>query len=366
MLTAIASTDGATPGKIISAEPINKFFHSDFTLPHTWKILYHNRPPYDIIMFTHYYVNQFSEDDLNITILDGYSINPGDISWSPLKKFGSLTCYDRTADDEIYDRVHKTDAIFVSKCRIDKKLIDSCASLRFIGVTATGYDNVDLDAAKARGIAVFNTPDYSTEAVAQHTFALILELFNHVGDYNRSVHSGDWYQSKDFCYIRSPLALLSGRSLGIVGYGNIGKKVAEIGRAFGMTINVYSRAPEKTVKSDILTLHCPLTPENAGFIDAKFISGMKDGAILINTARGGLIDDLAVAEALDRGKLSAAAIDVLLQEPPVKPHPLVESPHCLLTPHIAWMPIEARKKVVEICRDNLDAFLSGGSKNRVV
>ncbi len=303
---------------------------------------------------------------MNITVLDGYSINPGDISWAPLEKFGKLTCYDRTEYEQIAGRIKNADAVFVSKCRIDKNIIDSCPSLRFIGVTATGYDNVDLQAARKRAIAVFNTPDYSTDAVAQHTFALILELFNHVGDYNHSVHSGHWYQSRDFCYIRKPLALLSGRSLGIVGYGNIGRKVAEIGKAFGMGINIYSRNPEKTIKSDILTLHCPLTPENAGFIDEKFISRMKDGAILINTARGGLVDEFALASALYSGKLAAAGIDVLAQEPPKKLHPLIETPNCILTPHIAWMPIEARQKVVEICTKNLENFLSGERKNRVV
>ncbi len=303
---------------------------------------------------------------MRIAILDGYSINPGDLSWSPLERFAEIICYDRTSDDELLNRMTGVDGIFVSKCKITKEIITSCPQLKFIGVTATGYDNVDLAAAERNNIAVFNTPSYSTEAVAQHTFALILELFNHVGEYSSSVNFGDWQRSSDFCYTLSPLSLLEGKSLGIVGYGNIGKKVAEIGKAFGMKINIYSRDEEAAVLSDIISLHCPLTKANCGFINKDFISKMKDGAIIINTARGGLINSQDLADAIKSGKLGGAGIDVLEEEPPVGSNPLIGIKNCIVTPHISWMPIEARAKVIKICTDNLESFINGNTKNRIV
>lgn len=303
---------------------------------------------------------------MKVAILDGYTINPGDLSWSPMEKFCDLTCYDRTPADMIIERMKDLDGIFVSKCAITEEVMDACPKLKFIGVTATGYDNVDTEAAKARGIAVANNPAYSTEAVAQHTFSLILELTNHIGDYDASVKSGDWYSCRDFCYTIKPISLLQGKSLGIVGYGNIGRKVAHIGEAFGMNINVYSQDMESTIKSDILTLHCPLTDENKEFINKEFIDNMKDGAILINTARGALINVDDVADALKSGKLSGAGIDVLPAEPPVEPDPLIGIPNCIVTPHIAWMPKETRQKVVDMSTDNLKSFLEGGMLNRIV
>ena len=244
--------------------------------------------------------------------------------------------------------------------------MEAAPKLRFIGVTATGYDNVDLKAAEDLGIAVCHVPAYSTDAVAQHVFALILELTNRVGSYNTAVQEGEWYKSPDFTFIRQPLTLLSGKSLGIIGYGNIGKRVAEIGRAFGMEIRIYSRDRESCVSSDFLTLHCPLTEENRGFINREFISSMKDGAVLINTARGGLINEKDVASALKSGKLSAAALDVISAEPPCDPHALIGLENCILTPHIAWMPQETRQKVIDICTANLKSFLDGGRLNRIV
>ena len=303
---------------------------------------------------------------MKVAILDGYTINPGDLSWAPMEKYCDLTCYDRTPDDQIISRMNGLDGIFVSKCKITKEIMDACPDLKFIGVTATGYDNVDTVAAKERGIAVANNPAYSTEAVAQHAFSLILELTNHVGDYDLSVKSGDWYSCNDFCYLKDPISLLDGKSLGIVGYGNIGKKVAGIGKAFGMKINIYSRDAKAAQESDILTLHCPLTAENEGFVNKGFISGMKPGAILINTARGALIDANDVAEALMSGRLSGAGIDVLAEEPPVEPNPLIGLANCIVTPHIAWMPKETRQKVIDMSTANLESFLSGGDLNRIV
>jgi glycerate dehydrogenase len=303
---------------------------------------------------------------MKISILDAYTINPGDLSWSPLEKYCTLTCYDRTPDELIIERMQDMDGIFVSKCKITAEIMDACPNLRFIGVTATGYDNVDVEAAKARGIAVANNPAYSTEAVAQHTFSLILELTNHIGSYDSSVKAGDWYSCSDFCYLLDPISLLDGKSLGIIGYGNIGRKVGKIGEAFGMNINIYSVDPKAAQHSDILTLHCPLTDENLGFINSEFISGMKPGAILINTARGALINAADVADALKSGQLSGAGIDVLETEPPIRPNPLIGLDNCIVTPHIAWMPKETRQRVIDMSTDNLESFLKGEQLNRVV
>lgn len=302
---------------------------------------------------------------MKIVILDGYTINPGDLSWAPLERHCELTCYDRTSADQIIPRMKDVDGIFVSKCHITKEIMDACPKLRFISVTATGYDNVDTKAAKERGIAVANNPAYSTEAVAQHAFSLILELTNHIGDYDESVKAGDWYRCQDFAYLKKPISLLDGKSLGIIGYGNIGKKVARIGEAFGMTINIYSKDPKAAQMSDILTLHCPLTLENKEFINKEFLANMKPGAILINTARGALINADDVAEALKSGQLYGAGIDVLETEPPVEPNPLIGLPNCIITPHIAWMPKETRQKVIDMSAANLESFLKGEKLNRV-
>lgn len=303
---------------------------------------------------------------MKLAVLDAYSINPGDLSWAPIEAIGSFTSYDRTADEDIPARLAGCDGFFVSKCRITRQIMERCPDLKFIGVTATGYDNVDIPAAKELGIAVCHVPAYSTEAVAQHTFALLLELTNRVGNYDASVQKGVWYESPDFTFIQEPLTLLDGKSLGIIGYGNIGKRVARIGEAFGMKINVYSRDREAAQGSDFVTLHCPLTPENKGFINGDFIAGMKDGAVLINTARGGLVNENDLAAALQSGKLAAAAVDVICCEPPKAPHPLIGLPNCILTPHIAWMPKETRQKVIDTCAANLQSFLDGGNLNRIV
>ena len=223
-------------------------------------------------------------------ILDGYTVNAGDLSWEAIESAGSLTVYDRTKDSEITDRIGDCDVVFTSKCHITREVMDSCPGIKFIGVMATGYDNVDIEAAKDKNIAVCNVPSYSTESVAQHTFALLLELCNRVGLHNDAVQDGKWSTSADFSLVISPMFQLSGKTMGIIGYGAIGKRVGQIAEAFGMEVVPYSRDPERAVKADVISLHCPATPGNKGFIDKDFISQMKDGAYLINTARGALIN----------------------------------------------------------------------------
>ena len=304
---------------------------------------------------------------MKIVNLDAYTIHLDDLEWTELAALGDLTTYDRIAQEDVIDAIGTAEvALFTSKVKITKEIMDACPNLKFIGVTATGYDNIDIAAAKERGIAVCNVPAYSTESVAQHTFALILEVADNVGLYTRLVHEHKWENSVDFTFIEKPIIQLSGRSLGIVGYGSIGKRVAEIAKAFGMTVNVYSQDPEAAVKSDILTLHCPATPDNKGFVNKDFISRMKDGAILINTARGALLNEEDVAEALKSGKLAAAAIDVVNGEPPRKGHPFIGIPNLYVTPHIAWSSKEAREVICKTSAANLKSFLEGGTLNRIV
>lgn len=303
---------------------------------------------------------------MKIVILDGYTINPGDLSWDILKQYcDELTVYDRTEPEDIRARVGGSEILMTSKCPITREIMEAAPNLKYIGETATGYNNIDIEAARDLGIAVTNIPAYSTDAVAQHTIALLLEMASNVGLHNASVQAGEWAGSPYFCYWKKPISLLSGKSLGIVGYGAIGKRVAEIAKALGMKINVYSQDPAAAVKSDYLTLHCPLTKENERFIDENFINGMKPGAALINTARGGLIDEDAVAGALKDGRLSAAAIDVLTEEPPAEDNPLIGLDNCILTPHMAWAPKEMRMTVIDVLATNLAAWLHNETTNRV-
>lgn len=303
---------------------------------------------------------------MKIVNLDAYTIHLNDLNWNELAQLGDLVTYDRVAPEDVIPAIENADAVFTSKVKLTKEVIEACPNLKFIGVTATGYDNIDLDAAKARGIAVCNVPAYSTESVAQHTFALILEITNHVGHYTELVHEHQWENSLDFTFIDRPLTQLSGRSLGIIGYGSIGKRVARIAEAFGMTVHVYSKDPDAAVQSDILTLHCPATADNRGFINKDFISKMKDGAILINIARGALLNEDDVADALKRGKLAAVAVDVVNGEPPRKGHPFLGLENLYITPHIAWSTKEARAVITKTSAANLKSFLAGGDLNRIV
>ena len=303
---------------------------------------------------------------MKAVLLDGHTINPGDLSWKPIADLcDEFTVYDKSAPDQIPERIAGCDILMTSKCRITPELMKGARDLKYIGATATGYNNIDVAGAAELGIAVTNVPAYSTDAVAQHTIALMLELTNHVGLHSRGVHKGKWSQSEYFCYWERPVTLLSGKSLGIIGYGAIGSRVAEMARALGMDINIYSRDEKATVTSDFISLHCPLTEENAGMINADFISRMKPGAYLINTARGALIDEAALADALRSGRLGGAALDVLTAEPPEKDDPLIRLDNCIITPHIAWVPKEMRQKVIDILAENLSAWLRGDILNRV-
>ena len=303
---------------------------------------------------------------MKTVILDGYTINPGDLSWSALEALGQVKVCDRTPAEQLAETIGVAEAIFTSKNKITSEIMDACPDLKFIGVLATGFDNIDIEAAKARGIAVCNVPSYSTDTVAQHTFALILEITNNAGLHNAAVQNGEWTSSPDFCLIKSPIQQLAGKSLGIIGYGNIGRKVAAIAEAFGMTVNIYSRDREAAMKSDIVTLHCPATAENRGFINREFISQMKDGAILINTARGALINEADLAAALASGKISAAGLDVVNGEPPKMDNPLIGLPNCFITAHVAWASKEARNTICEVSAANLKSWLEGGKLNRIV
>ena len=290
---------------------------------------------------------------MKIVNLDAYTIHLNDLDWNELAQLGDLVTYDRIAPEDVIPAIENAEAVFTSKVKFTKAVIDAAPKLKFIGVTATGYDNIDLAAAKARGIAVCNVPAYSTESVAQHTFALILELTNHVGRYTALVREHQWENAPDFTFIDRPLLQLSGRSLGIIGYGSIGRRVAQIAEAFGMTVHIYSKEPEAAVQSDMLTLHCPATPDNKGFVNKDFISKMKDGAILINTARGALLNEDDVADALKSGKLAAAAVDVVNGEPPRKGHPFIGLENLYITPHIAWSTKEARAVITKTSAANL-------------
>ena len=303
---------------------------------------------------------------MKAVILDGHTINPGDLSWKPIEDLcDELTDYDKTEPDDIIDRATDCEILMTSKCQITEDILDALPDLKYIGETATGYNNIDVAAAARRGVAVTNVPAYSTEAVCQHTIALLLELTNSVGIHDRDVHDGGWTGSEFFCYWLKPASLLSGKSLGIIGYGTIGKRVAEVVRALGMTINIYSRDPGSVMGSDFISLHCPLTEDNAGMINEEFLSRMKEGSCLINTARCGLIDEQALAEALNSGHLAGAAVDVLSSEPPGKDNPLLSARNCIITPHIAWVPRETRQKVIDILAENLKTWLEGGTMNRI-
>lgn len=303
---------------------------------------------------------------MNIVIFDGYTINPGDLSWDKLDALcDKLTVFDSTSEDKALSRLTGNEILMTSKCPITRELMENSPQLKYIGCTATGYNNIDVEAAADLGIAVTNIPAYSTDAVAQHTIALMLELSNHVGLHNASVQDGQWSDNKYFCYWKKSVTLLTGKSLGIIGYGAIGKRVAQIARALGMEINIFSQDPAGAMKSDFVSLHCPLTRENRHMVNTEFLVNMKPGAILINTARGGLVDERALADAIKAGFIAGAALDVLEQEPPAKDCPLIGLDNCIITPHIAWSPKEMRQAVIDILAENLESWLTGGMKNRV-
>ena len=289
---------------------------------------------------------------MKAVFLDCIDINRGDISWNPVENLCELQYFLTSTAEEAASRLQGKDAVFIDSFPIGRKIMEEHPQLKYVGIAATGFNHVDLEAAKELGVAVTNIPAYSTDAVAQHAIALLLQITNRPGTYD-DVET-------------TPLTLLNGKTLGIVGYGNIGRRVGEIAQSLGMEIIPYSVDPERAVKADVLSLNCPLTEENRHMVDRAFISGMKDGAILINTARGALVDEQALAEALKSGKLKAAGLDVLEKEPPDADCPLLELDNCVITPHVAFTPKETREKIIELLAENLRSFLEGGRFNRLV
>lgn len=315
---------------------------------------------------------------MKIVVLDGHTLNPGDLDWQALAALGDFTVYDRTETSRIVERIGDAELILTNKTPISADTIKACGRLKYIGVLATGFNVVDVAAARAAGIVVTNIPTYGTDAVAQFAFALLLELCHHVGHHASTVRDGEWAACPDFCYWHHPLMELAGKTMGLIGFGRIGRRTGEIARAFGMKVLAYDEYPNKALEkdgisyvtldrllseSDVVSLHCPLTDKNKGMIDAESIARMKDGAILINTSRGLLVDEIALAAALDSGKLAAAAVDVVSTEPIRPDNPLLKARNMLITPHIAWAPKEARSRLLDIAADNLRAFLAGAPKN---
>ncbi len=315
---------------------------------------------------------------MQIVILDGYTANPGDLSWKPLESLGQLTVYDRTASADIIARSAQADIVITNKTVLTADILRKLPKLKFISLLSTGTNAVDLSAARILEIPVANVPGYSTPSVAQMTFALIQELALGVGLHARDVRQGGWTVSSDFCYWKQPLLELSGKTLGIIGYGAIGREVEKIAYAYGMKVLIHSRTRPAEIedsrwcsleeilpKADILTLHCPLTHQNAELINKNSLAKMKQKTLLINTARGGLINEADLAYALNSNMIGGAGLDVLSTEPPEAGNPLLTAKNCLITPHIAWASQEARKRLLETVVDNLKGFIQGCPVNIV-
>ncbi len=316
---------------------------------------------------------------MKIVVLDGYTLNPGDLSWKDLKNLGDCQIYDRTKPEEVYSRISDVEAIITNKVVIDKHLLDHLPALEYIGVTATGYNVVDILAATGRNVVVTNIPAYSTDSVAQMVFSHILNVANRVELHANSVKSGNWTRNQDFAYWRTPQMELTGKILGIVGFGRIGRRVAEIAQTFGMKVVFQNRSikndipegivqkslPEVLAESDFVSFNCPLTSENSAFVNKNLIETMKTTAVLINTGRGGLINESDLADALNSDRIAAACLDVLSTEPPTKQNPLISAKNCFITPHIAWATYEARQRLMNIAVENLKSYLSGNTKNVV-
>jgi glycerate dehydrogenase len=317
---------------------------------------------------------------MHIVIPDCHTMNPGDLSWTPLEELGDCTFHDRTPPDRVVERCAPADALLINKVRLPAEVLEQLPNLAYVGVTATGYDVVDVAAARRHGVTVTNVPAYSTPGVAQMVFAHILNLALRVDDHARGVADGKWTRSPDFAYWDHPLVELAGLTLGIVGFGRIGQATARVGLAFGMNVRAYNPRPEKIAQvpdvepadldtllreSDVVSLHCPLNDETARMINAERLAVMKPSAWLINTARGGLIDEAALADALRAGRIAGAGLDVLSTEPPAPDNPLPGAPNCFITPHIAWATRAARQRLLDVVVDNLRAFQQGRPKNVV-
>ena len=317
---------------------------------------------------------------MKIVVLDGLTLNPGDLNWDALEKLGQLSVYDRTPAGLVVERIGDADAVFTNKTLVSREHLASCPSVKFVGVLATGYNVVDLAAASERGIPVCNVPTYGTMAVAQFATALLLELCHHVGKHSDDARSGAWAKRPDFCYWLNPLVELDGKTLGIVGFGRIGQAFARIAQALGMSVLACSGRQDKRLENeslryatleeiyaqaDVISLHCPLSDNNKGMIDAAAIARMKPGVLLINTARGQLVVEQDLADALNSGRVGGAALDVLSTEPPLADNPLLTASNCLVTPHIAWATKEARARIMATAAENLEKFVAGAVQNVV-
>lgn len=323
----------------------------------------------------------FGSDFMKIVNLDGYTTNPGDLSWDGIKRLGDYTVYDRTAPDQVIERAKGANILIINKTIITKEILDALSlELEYIGLQSTGYNVVDCAYARELGITVCNIPSYSTNAVAQLVFAFILQITNEVTLHSNAVKNGEWCACPDFCFWKKPLTELAGKTIGIIGFGAIGQKVAKLAEAFDMKVLAYAPRPKdkgelKTVEfvnmdtlltnSDIVTCHCPLTPETTGLINKETISKMKKSAIFINTSRGPVVDEKALADALNNGDIMAAGLDVLETEPAKHSNPLLTAKNCYITPHIAWAAKETRARLLKILEDNLEAYMNGKPQNVV-
>jgi len=318
---------------------------------------------------------------MKIVVLDGYTENPGDLSWGGLEKLGEVKVYDRTpyVEKDIIERIGDAEIVVTNKTPISKATVDACPNMKFIAVLATGYNVVDYNYCKEKGIPVANVPTYGTASVSQYSIALLLEICHHIGHHSESVHAGNWANCIDWCYWDYPLIELEGKTIGIIGFGRIGQAEGRIAKALGMKVIAYDLYPNDFGKqiaeyvdldtllstADVITLHCNLTPENTGLINKANIAKMKDGVILINNARGQLIVEQDVADALNSGKIAAAGLDVVYTEPIKADNPLLKAKNCIITPHISWAPKESRQRIMDITVDNVEKFLAGTPVNVV-
>lgn len=316
---------------------------------------------------------------MKIVVLDGYTLNPGDLSWDGLRALGELAVHDRTSPELVLERCEGADAVLTNKVVLDSGTLKSLEELKYIGVTATGFNVVDMEAAEDEGVVVTNVPAYSTRSVAQFVLALLLELCHHVGDHSRAVRSGRWTDSPDFTFRDFPLVELAGLKMGIVGYGDIGREVARASEALGMEVLIHTRTPDPDrypeavfvdldtlfTDCDVVTFHCPLTPQTEGMVNDRRLGLMKETAFVINASRGPVVDEQALAEALNRGRIAGAAVDVLSTEPPSAANPLLTAKNCVITPHIAWATMAARQRLMDTVTGNVKSWIEGRPVNVV-
>ena len=317
---------------------------------------------------------------MKIVVLDGYTLNPGDISWEGLEALGEVTVYDRTKPEEVVERIGDAEVVYTNKTPITRDTLDQCGNIRFIGVLATGYNIIDIEAAKEKGIPVSNIPTYGTAAVSQFAIALLLELCHHIGEHSDAVKNGEWTSNPDWCFWKYPLVELAGKTMGIVGFGRIGQDTGKIAQALGMKVlafDAYKRPELESetcryadldtllAESDVISLHCPLFPDTEGIINKDTIAKMKTGVMIINDSRGPLIVEEDLRDALNSGKVAGAALDVVSTEPIKMDNPLLSAKNVILTPHIAWAPKESRQRLMDIAVENLQCFVDGAPKNVV-